>query len=375
MATSPLARWRARAHDPVFWNDIVQLLKTAFAAVLAWVLATEVFSLSQSFLAPWAALLVVHATVYRTFSLGLRQVTAAVTGVVLAWGVGNALGLDTGSVAVLLVVGLAIGALPWFGTEATTVAATALVVLTTGFSGDESLLVSRLGDTAIGIVVGLAVNAVVWPPLRRRTAIAALNRLDDRIGSLLTDMARGLLTGCGDEVVADWVERTRSLDHELDNAWSLVRQAQESARMNPRRSARELRDPHRWVGLLQRMDQAVADTRSMARTLGYVATRGGEWHSDVRDRWAALLEDAGRAIAAADPDAIRAIRERLNALVDDVGALDPTPVLWPVYGGLMINLRNILDAMDEVAAANPLSQPPMPMSRLREKGGARQPPR
>lgn len=370
MATLPTDQWRERTHDPVFWNDVIQLLKTVLAAVLAWVLATEAFSLPQSFLAPWAALLVVHATVYRTFSRGLRQVTAAVAGVVLAWGVGNALGLDTASVVVVLALGLAIGAMPWFGEEATTVAATALVVLTTGFSADDSMLLARLGDTAIGIVVGLLVNALVWPPLRRRTAIAAMNRIDDRIGGLLVDMSEGLLGACDDDDVADWVDRTRSLDHELDHAWSLVRQAQESARMNPRRSAREVRDPRRWLSLLQHMDQAVADTRSMARTLGYVATCREKWQPAFHDRWATLLGDAGRAIAEADPRALRAIRDRLNALVDDVGGLDPTPSLWPVYGGLMINVRNILDAMDEVAAANPLSQPRLPMAGLRERGGS-----
>ncbi|GAW49361.1 MULTISPECIES: FUSC family protein [unclassified Nocardioides] len=204
--------WRGRSRDPVFWNGVTQLLKTGLAAVLAWVLATEVFSLSQSFLAPWAALLVVHATVYRTFSRGLRQVTAAVVGVVLAWGVGNVLGLDTLSVAVVLVLGLAVGALPWFTDEATAAAATALVVLTTGFAGDDSALLDRLGDTAIGIGVGLLVNAVVWPPLRRRTAIAAMNRLDDRIGALLVDMSDGLIAQRTDAEVDDWVDRTRSLD-------------------------------------------------------------------------------------------------------------------------------------------------------------------
>src|SRR3954469_21694199 len=112
MSTSVTGDWRDRARAPVFWNDVTQLVKTALAAVLAWVLATEVFSLSQSFLAPWAALLVVHATVYRTFSRGLRQVAAAVAGVLLAWAVGNALGLDTVSVAVVIALGLAIGALP-----------------------------------------------------------------------------------------------------------------------------------------------------------------------------------------------------------------------------------------------------------------------
>ena len=367
MATSLADRWRGRTHDPVFWNDVIQLLKTVLAAVLAWVLATEVFSLPQPFLAPWAALLVVHATVYRTFSSGLRQVAAAVMGVVLAWGVGSALGLDTTSVAVVLILGLAIGAMPWFGNEAATVATTGLVVLTTGFSGDESVLVSRLGDTAIGIAVGLLVNAIVWPPLRRRTAIAAMDRIDGRIGVLLADMSQGLVSRFNNDEVADWVDRTRSLDRELDNAWSLVRQTQESARMNPRRSARQFRDPQRWLSLLQRMDQAVADTRSMARTLGYVATRRDEWQPEFRDRWTTLLGDAGRAIADADAVAIRAIRERLTALVDDVGALHPTPSIWPVYGGLMMNLRNVLDAMGEVAAANPLSQPPMPMNRLRER--------
>ena len=193
--TTPRDTWRSRVHDPVLWNDVTQLVKTVLAAVLAWVLATEVFSLPQPFLAPWAALLVVHATVYRTFSQGLRQVTAAVVGVVLAWGVGNTLGLDTASVALVLALGLAIGATPWFGDEATTVAATALVVLATGFSQDDSMLLARLGDTAIGIVVGLLVNAAVWPPLRRRTAVAAIDRIDDRIGGLLVDMSRGLLEG------------------------------------------------------------------------------------------------------------------------------------------------------------------------------------
>ena len=338
------------------------------AAVLAWVLATEVFQLSQSFLAPWAALLVVHATVYRTFSRGLRQVTAAVAGVLLAWAVGNSLGLDTVSVAVVLTLGLVIGALPWFGEEAITVAATAMVVLTTGFSSDDSLLVDRLADTAVGSVVGLLVNAAVWPPLRRRTAITAMNRIDDSIGGLLTDMAARLVDGYDEEDVATWVDRTRSLDGDLDHAWSLVRQAQESSRMNPRRSARDLRDPKRSRELLGRMEQAVAETRSMARTLGYHAATRERWCPVFRDQWPLLVGDAGRAIADADPRAIHATRGRLSALVDQVGAGCSTSTHWPVYGALIINLRNTLDAMDEVAAANPLGQPALPIARLQRLG-------
>ena len=354
---------RRRSRDPIFWSDQVQLAKTVAAAVIAWVVATSLLDLPQPFLAPWSALLVVHATVFRTFSQGARQVAATALGVVLAWLVGDALGLDTVSVAVALTLGLVVGAFTWFEDEATTVAATALVVLTTGFSQDDSMLVSRLLDTAIGIGVGLAINAVVWPPLRRRTAIAAIDRLDDRIGGLLTRMEEDLRRGpdVDEETVDGWVEETRSLDAGLDHAWSLVRQAQESARMNPRRSAREVRQPQQWFTLLHRMEQAVAEQRSMARTLGRSWERGVQWDDTFRDGWLDLLRDAGRAVQDASSEDLLVVRGRLDDLVGRLEALDPLPVLWPEYGALLFNLRNVVDAMDEVAAANPLGQPPLPV--------------
>ena len=358
-----------RVRDPIFWNDLLQLVKTVAAAVIAWVLADAVLDLPQPFLAPWAALLVVHATVFRTFSQGARQVSATAAGVVLAWLVGDTLGLDTFSVALALLVGLAVGALAWFEDQETTIAATALVVLATGFSTDDSMLVSRLADTAIGIGVGLVVNAVVWPPLRRRTAITAIDRVDDRIGRLLSRMAVELRDGAGEDEVGSWVEETRSLDGDIDDAWAMVRQAQESARMNPRRSARHVRQPKRWFELLRRMEQAVAECRSMARTLGRALERGDGWDQEFADGWFALLAEIGEAIESADSDRLVAVRESLDGLVGTLERLDPIPARWPEYGALLLNLRNVVDTMDEVAAANPLDQPPLPIRvpRLRQE--------
>jgi uncharacterized membrane protein YccC len=258
-----------------------------------------------------------------------------------------------------------LGALPWFGAaEATTIATTGLVVLTTGFS-DDSLLVGRLIDTGIGVVIGLAVNFAVWPPLRRRTAIIAMNRIDDGIGGLLADIGAGLGRPVEETEIEEWIERTRTLDGELDHAWSLVRQARESALMNPRRSAHEVRDPQQWYGLLLRMEQAVAETRSMVRTLGGRVAAGEAWDSGFTAPWTELLTDAGRAVADAEPEAIHEVRQRLERLVSDLSAPGKVTVHWPVYGALVINLRNILDAMDEVAAANPMSLPPLPRPRAR----------
>lgn len=271
------ASWTDRLRDPIWWNDLVQLFKTALAAVAAWVIAESVLDLPQPFLAPWAALLVMHATVYRTFSRGLQQVAATVMAVLLAAGVGHVMGLSTWAVALLMVLSLVIGTLPWFGAEATTIATTALVVLTTGFR-DDAMLLSRLLDTGIGVAVGLLVNFVVWTPLRRRTAEAAMDRIDDGIGALLADMSAGLRGGCEPADIDGWIERTRDLDGQIDHTWSMVRHAEESARMNPRRSARQVRDPRTWHQLLWRMEQGVAETRSMARTLA--------GQSDHRETWA-----------------------------------------------------------------------------------------
>jgi hypothetical protein len=279
--------------------------------------------------------------------------------VVLATAVGEALGLSTWAITLLLVVALVLGAVPWLGAEATTIATTGLVVLTTGFS-DDVMLVSRLLDTAIGVAVGLLVNVIVWPPLRRHTAAKALDRIDDGIGVLLVDMARCLGDGCQEEDVAGWTDRTRDIDEDLDQAWALVRQAQESARLNPRRQARAMRNPEKWFELLRRMEQAVAETRSLARTLGGQSSHRERWGEAFADPWISMLGDAGHATSAADAAELLAVRRRLEVFTEELRATERSPE-WPVYGALIINLRNIIDAMDRVAEANPMGGPPLPL--------------
>ena len=68
-----------------------------------------------------------------------------------------------------------------------------------------------------------------------------------------------------------------------------------------------------------------------------------------------MLGDAGRASSAADPTALTRVRARLEAFVEELRTAERSPE-WPVYGALIINLRNIIDALDEVASANPLGR-------------------
>jgi uncharacterized membrane protein YccC len=335
---------RSTLRDPVFWTDASQIVKTVAAAVLAWALAYHVFGLAQPFLAPWAALLTVHATVYRTLARGAQQVGATVLGVLLAFVVGNLLGVNAVSLALMLLVAMLAGSSRGLRDESTTAAATALVVLLTGYSSNDNLLGARLLDTVIGIGVGLVVNLVVWPPLRDRSAARRVDRIDDELGELLSDMAARLREGGDADDVGDWVGRTRDLDHEIDAAWATIRQARESGRLNLRAHAgARMRRSEAFGDVLGRLEQAVAETRSMAWT---ITRADSSVDDDFRALWADLLGRAGAAVSAADSVAIGEVAAEVAA----AGEGDHRPA----RGALLVNLRNILEAMGTVADAQPV---------------------
>jgi uncharacterized membrane protein YccC len=335
---------------------VLQIVKTVAAAVLAWVLAVEVLSLPQSFLAPWAALLTVHATVYRTLARGLQQAAAAVAGVLLAFAAGAAgLGVGWPSLALVVLAGLAVGTVRPLRAESTTAAATALVVLLTGYADDGSLLLARLADTFVGIVVGLAVNLAVWPPLRDRRAARRIDDLDDRLGALLRELA-GELREHGDTAPDPdrWVERTRALDRGIDDAWADVRSARESGRLNFRREAtRRVREAGDLGDVLLGIEQAVAETRSMVRTMSR-AGAPASWQAPFRDAWVPVLARAARAVQDADAAALRRVEAELDRLAEASAAHDRPGAPRPAQGALVVNLHNIVEAMTPVAAVQPV---------------------
>jgi uncharacterized membrane protein YccC len=235
---------RAHLRDPIWWTDALQIVKTVAAAVIAWVLAVYVFDIQQAFLAPWAALLTVHATVYRTFRRGAQQVGATVLGVLVAFVFGSLFGLTALSLGLAILVGLVAGSVRGLRAETTTAAATALVVLTTGISEEPGALLSRLADTGIGIAVGLLVNLLVWPPLRERTAAAQVGVIDDRLGELLADMATALRDRPPEEEIDGWIARTSELESDIDGAWaSCARRARAAGSTRAGRRAAACRRP------------------------------------------------------------------------------------------------------------------------------------
>ena len=345
--------------DPVAWTTALQIVKTVVAAVASWLIAVHVFGLAQPFLAPWAALLTVHATVFSTFRRGAQQVAATVLGVLLAFLGGTLFGVNAVTLGAVLFVALLAGSWRGMRDESTTAAATALVVLLTGYSDDSGALAARLADTAIGIGVGMLVNLIVWAPLRHRSAARRIDVIDDRFGALLTEIAEGLEGECSGEDAEDWIARTRDLDADIDDAWAVTRQAWESGRYNPRREARRrVGVSHDFEEILHRLEQAVAESRSMARTLSPLCDGEDRWHSGFRERWVGLLLATGHAVSAADHPALGDVRAGLGELRREAAAADLPVEFWPVAGALMVNLRNIVAALGVVADAQPVSLDP-----------------
>lgn len=347
---------RARLADPVVWADVAQVAKTVLAAVIAWVVAVHVFHLSQAFLAPWAALLTVHATVFGTVRRGVQQVATSVMGVLIAFAAGSLLGIGAAAVAAVVFAGLVAGRLRGLHDQTTTAAATALVVLTAGYADDSGMLLSRLLDTGIGIAVGLLVNLAVWPPLRDRAAAHQIDEIDDRIGDLLREIAGSLRDGSAN--VDDWIARTSELDDDVDEAHRVLGQARESGRLNPRRSAAtRMHAAEAFGAILTRLGQAIAEIRSMALTIGLDQIPAERWHPGFRDTWLGLLDRLALAVDDADAEAIKAIRADLDRYATGLDVRELADGLWPIAGALLINLRNILEALEEVAGAQPVRVP------------------
>jgi uncharacterized membrane protein YgaE (UPF0421/DUF939 family) len=357
-----------RLRDPITWAEASQLAKTVGAAVVAWVIAVHVFHLSQAFMAPWAALLTVHATVFGTFTRAGQQAGASVLGVLVAAGASQAFGTDALGLGVAVLAGSLAGAVPGLRAPMTT-ASTAVVVLTTGYVGHNGMLADRLLDTGIGIAVGLLVNLLVWPPLRDRAAARHVDLIDDRLGELLTRIAGELREGCASDAADAWIAQTDRLDRDVDRAWHMLDEARQSGRLNPRYAVPErMRAAEEMTHIINRLAQAVAETRSMARTIRVARLAPEEWIPAFRDPWLELLERAGAAVEGADADGLRRARAELPKLSERLVDEQLHGGQWPMFGALLVNLRNVLDALDVVAEAQPVQVPPGPLSRLAHGG-------
>lgn len=224
----PVARWVKRRREPV----VVQALRSTFAATVAYVVALHLSPEAAPLTAPLTALLVVQVTLYATLTNGIRRVNAVVAGVLVAIAFSLLVGLTWWSLALVIMVSLAVGHLVRVDEYVAEVAISAMLVLGVTAVGDYAW--ARVLETLIGAVVGMGCNLLLPPPVWVGEAGESIEGLARRMRQLMLRVGEEAAGRTPVERAAERLHEARRLDHDIVQVDAALRQAEDSLRLNPR---------------------------------------------------------------------------------------------------------------------------------------------
>ncbi|BET45806.1 aromatic acid exporter family protein [Kitasatospora aureofaciens] len=211
---------------------IVQSLKAAGAALIAWAVAGVWLDDPMALMAPWVALVLVQATVYSSVRQAGQQFAAICVGALLASAAQAITEDNTGALVLSLPVLMLAANWSRFGRQGIYAATTAVFVLASGTAVSAAAVGHRVGQAALGAVVGVAVNALVLPPIHLRDVRENLAALAREAGDLLHSAADDLRETRWDaQSAADWSRQAAWLERRLDALYSARSWSRESLRM------------------------------------------------------------------------------------------------------------------------------------------------
>lgn len=336
---------------PETTSDFLLAIKAVIAATTAWVISVGVLGTDVAFMAPWTALLTVHATVHRSLAQGAKTTVTSAIGMGLAFVIMQSMGVNLWTFALALFVGLVGARLSWIRDDSAAIATTAIFI----FTAKEPMFADRFVELILGVAIGIIVNMLVIPPLKDQQARRYVDSINQRMGAVLTDMAEEFSHSWDVDCAQAWLDETESMRSELNAAWQMVRLARESQRQNPRRllTRRGLSpgaDELDYEDVLSRIDEGISHLRNMTRTMREATWALSSWDQRFREGWVVLARDLGEAIADPDGD-VAAQGPQLEQLISDMSASKDLPKLeWPAYGAMLSNLRHIINIFSDVTS-------------------------
>ncbi|MER6629495.1 FUSC family protein [Streptomyces sp. NPDC000987] len=359
--TATLVRFAKRRRDPA----VVQALRSAAAASIAYVVALRLTPESAPLTAPLTALLVVQVTLYATLTNGIRRVNAVVAGVLVAIAFSLLVGLTWWSLALLIVASLAVGHLVRVDEYVPEVAISAMLVL--GVTAVGNTAWARVVETLIGAVVGLGCNLLFAPPVWVDEAGESIEGLARRVRRLMLRMGEEAAGRTPVERATERLYEARRLDHDIADVDAALRQAEDSLRLNPRVREGVLHRVVLRTGL-DTLEICTVVLRVLARTLTDLAKerdpdplfspRTGaavqELLSEIADAvvsFAVLVTtDVSASAESAEERLIAELRQAaatrdklaqllLEEVQRDVGQ-------WQLHGAVLTEVNRILDEMD-----------------------------
>lgn len=284
---------------------IARLTATATFAYLMALLVPA--GTTRPVLAPLTALLVLQASLFQTIRSAARKVVSVIVGVLVAVTVSAFVGFSWWLLALLIAGALILGYLLRLGDDLLEVPISAMLIFAS--AGQHAAASGRIVDTLVGSAAGL-IGGLAFAPLRVQPAREAVGDLASQLAGQLDTMA-GDLTGtpAGETPdparVAEWLDRTRALRGEIERVDDTLRQAVDSARLNPRRLRTPGALPAAEVTLrggLETLEHAAVTMRGLTRSMldsSRISTEASPIRDEqTRTRLAGVLTQLGEAIRA-----------------------------------------------------------------------------
>jgi uncharacterized membrane protein YgaE (UPF0421/DUF939 family) len=331
-------------------------VRATIAAVIAFpvaLLVPEPWSEYPSY-APLGAVVATSVTLASSARESAQAVGAILLGAVVAQAVDLLVPWTLPSLALVVLVGVALSGLRVLGGLGSWVPTSALFVLVVGDADPVGYTGAYIGLTFVGAVIGILVNAVK-PPLPLTPATFALHDLRKAVVAQLDDL--------GDALVADdrpgpdeWPGHQHDLvtvARQVDDAVARATEAAEAnwaARRHAAWRARQSRQSLLLVGLTHR----VAELTGLVVESERSRLRSDPLDEELRAITARTFHDVARAVDAADRldggdaeayDAARAAVDELEAAVGRV-RVDPSREPGAAVG-ITLALGRVLDTLTE----------------------------
>jgi len=245
-----------------------RVIKSALAAVIAWLLAGLLPDNPAPILAPLTAIFSINLTIAGSMRDAVQRVLGVVFGILLAVLISEYIGANSWAIFLVILISFYVGrrlGLDPSGIQQIAVSAL-LIVLGAASKAIDDAAVLHLANTLIGTGVGLLLNASVAPPNHLPDARRRLLEVGEAIQDDLRMLAEAARTGISNDEAVTTLHLARETNAELLELDTALNQARESLQFNL--LGRRQRDV---LGLYHQADLALEhasiQTRMIARAL------------------------------------------------------------------------------------------------------------
>jgi uncharacterized membrane protein YgaE (UPF0421/DUF939 family) len=312
--------------------SLLYISRLSATATFAYLLALAIpAGTSRPVLAPLTALLVLQASLFQTIHSAIRKVLSVTVGVLVAVGVAEFIGFSWWQLALVITAALSIGRVLRLGDDLLEVPISAMLIFSS--VGTHAAATGRVVDTLVGAAAGLGGGLIFAGRPQVQPARSAVGRLAGQVAGLLDRMASDLAgtaqegtaqegtaqegtaqegtaqESAGDDLAgeaAQWLTQARALRDEIERVDDTLRDAAESAKLNPRalvRPSGAMPVTETTVALrggLEALEHAALTLRGLARSVldsaGIPREASPARDRETRVQLASVLTKLGEAI-------------------------------------------------------------------------------